>query len=167
LDGCSFAKTAKTRRVEWGQFTQRFFKNRFELLAQKQSYLKSKKNEHCKLIIISSELHGMLVANMAGDYGFPFRALGPIRWDNIVPSNIAKEENLVCLPDGALWCRLNLINVLLLVDASVPTQNVDLGCAEWLHKHEVPYSLVFTKADKRKKKCPLPAQNIATFEVHS
>jgi len=64
-----------------------------------------------------------------------------------------------------VMCRQNLINVMLLVDASVPTQNVDLGCAEWMHKNQVPFSLVFTKADKRKKKCPLPAQNIAEFEV--
>ena len=54
---------------------------------------------------------------------------------------------------------------MLLVDASVPTQNVDLGCAEWMYNNQVPFSLVFTKADKRKKKCPLPAQNIADFEV--
>ena len=54
---------------------------------------------------------------------------------------------------------------MLLVDASVPTQNVDLGCAEWMYNNQVPFSLVFTKADKRKKKCPLPAQNIAEFEV--
>jgi len=53
---------------------------------------------------------------------------------------------------------------MLLVDASVPTQNVDLGCAEWMFNNQVPFSLVFTKADKRKKKVPLPAQNIAEFE---
>ena len=62
-------------------------------------------------------------------------------------------------------CRKTLVNVLLLVDGSVPTQNVDLGCAEWLAQHEVPFTLVFTKTDKRKKKCPSPTENIQSFEV--
>ena len=55
--------------------------------------------------------------------------------------------------------------MLLLIDASVPVQNIDLGCAEWLHEHEVPFSLVFTKIDKRKKRVPSPPENIANFEV--
>ena len=62
-------------------------------------------------------------------------------------------------------CRESLINVLLLIDASVPTQNIDLGCAQWLYEHQVPFSLVFTKIDKQKKKTPSPEQNIANFEV--
>lgn len=65
------------------------------------------------------------------------------------------------------FCRHNLINVLLLVDASVPTQNIDLGCARWLFEHEIPFSLIFTKIDKRKKKCPSPQENILNFEVIS
>lgn len=70
---------------------------------------------------------------------------------------------------GAEWrfcgARETLANVLLLVDASVPTQNIDLGCAKWLAQKKVPYSLVFTKADKRKKRCPPPDDNIQAFEV--
>lgn len=55
--------------------------------------------------------------------------------------------------------------MLLLVDASIPPRNIDLGCADWLFRHEVPFSLVFTKLDKRKKQCPPPEENIAAFEV--
>ena len=55
--------------------------------------------------------------------------------------------------------------MLLLVDASVPTQNIDLGCAEWLAQNQVPFTLVFTKMDKRKKRCPSPEENIEAFEV--
>ena len=56
--------------------------------------------------------------------------------------------------------------MLLLIDASVPTQNIDLGCAQWLFEHDVPFSLIFTKIDKRKKKCASPQENIANYEVH-
>lgn len=30
---------------------------------------------------------------------------------------------------------------------------------------QVPFCLVFTKMDKRKKRCPSPAENIAAFQV--
>lgn len=62
-------------------------------------------------------------------------------------------------------CRQTLANVLLLVDASVPVQNVDLGCAEWLWERQIPFSLVYTKTDKHKKRCPPPEENVAVFEV--
>jgi hypothetical protein len=42
--------------------------------------------------------------------------------------------------------------VLLLVDASVPPQKLDLAYAAWLADHGLPFALVFTKADKRKKR---------------
>lgn len=57
--------------------------------------------------------------------------------------------------------------MLLLIDSSVPAQSIDLGCAEWLWQHHVPFSLVFTKADKRKKRCPSAEENIKSFEVDS
>ncbi|GFR43936.1 hypothetical protein Agub_g5074, partial [Astrephomene gubernaculifera] len=47
--------------------------------------------------------------------------------------------------------RPNLAMVLLLVDASVPPQRIDLQYANWLTDNEVPFALVFTKADKRRK----------------
>lgn len=33
------------------------------------------------------------------------------------------------------------------------------------HVAQVPFCLVFTKMDKRKKRCPSPAENIAAFQV--
>ncbi|KXZ52762.1 hypothetical protein GPECTOR_8g152 [Gonium pectorale] len=47
--------------------------------------------------------------------------------------------------------RLNLAMVLMLVDASIPPQRIDLEYANWLTDNEVPFALVFTKADKRRK----------------
>ena len=59
-----------------------------------------------------------------------------------------------------------LVLVLLLVDASLPPQPIDVECARWLGDSEVPFAVVFTKADaarKRKKGEPAPAQNMAAF----
>lgn len=60
--------------------------------------------------------------------------------------------------------RGTLANVLLLIDASVPPQQVDIDCANWLGEAEIPFSIVFTKTDKKKKKCPPVAQNIEVFK---
>ena len=57
--------------------------------------------------------------------------------------------------------------MLLLVDASIPPQQVDLDSAAWLCGENIPVTVVFTKCDKRKKasKAPPPAANIAAFEA--
>ncbi|KAG2439301.1 hypothetical protein HXX76_004660 [Chlamydomonas incerta] len=47
--------------------------------------------------------------------------------------------------------RPNLAMVLLLVDASIKPQRIDLEYANWLTDNEVPFAIVFTKADKRRK----------------
>jgi len=62
--------------------------------------------------------------------------------------------------------REALASVLLLVDCSVPPQEADLECASWLADVEVPFAVVFTKADAAKKKktgAPPPAANAAAF----
>lgn len=60
--------------------------------------------------------------------------------------------------------RSTLAMVLLLVDASIPPQPVDLDYAAWLATTGVPFSLVFTKADKRKKGGPRCGENVAAFK---
>ena len=52
----------------------------------------------------------------------------------------------------------------LLIDASIPPTQVDLECADWLGASQVPFALVFTKLDKRKKGCPPPQENVALFK---
>jgi GTP-binding protein len=47
--------------------------------------------------------------------------------------------------------RSNLVMVFLLVDSTVRPQKVDLDYACWLTDHAVPFSLVFTKTDKKRK----------------
>ena len=44
-------------------------------------------------------------------------------------------------------------------------QEADVECASWLADAQVPFSLVFTKTDKRKKGVPSPQQNIEAFQV--
>ena len=41
-----------------------------------------------------------------------------------------------------------------------------MECATWLADAQVPFSLVFTKTDKRKKGVPNPQQNIDAFQVN-
>lgn len=60
--------------------------------------------------------------------------------------------------------RATLANVLLLIDSSIPPTQVDLECADWLAASQVPFALVFTKLDKRKKGIPSPQENIDAFK---
>ena len=50
--------------------------------------------------------------------------------------------------------RDSLVSVLLLVDGSLPPQAIDLEVADWLGENDIPFTVVFTKVDKRKKLRP-------------
>ncbi|KAL1368760.1 hypothetical protein AAHE18_02G144900 [Arachis hypogaea] len=72
------------------------------------------------------------------------------------------------------WCsftkgyflnRDTLVAVLLLIDASVPPQKIDLDCANWLGRNNIPITFVFTKCDKMKvAKGKRPDENIRDFQ---
>lgn len=47
--------------------------------------------------------------------------------------------------------RRNLICTFVLVDSRIEPQNSDIGFMEWLGENEVPFCIVFTKADKLSK----------------
>ena len=47
--------------------------------------------------------------------------------------------------------RRNLVTTFVLVDARLEPQNNDLGFMEWLGENQVPFCIVFTKADKVSK----------------
>jgi len=57
-------------------------------------------------------------------------------WENMIESYIRKRENLVCL--------------FVLIDSRHSPQPIDLGFLAKLGEWEVPFVLVFTKADKNK-----------------
>ncbi|KAM7263969.1 hypothetical protein ACFE04_001652 [Oxalis oulophora] len=66
---------------------------------------------------------------------------------------------------GYFLNRDSLVGVLLLVDASVPPQKIDLDCANWLGRNGIPMTLVFTKCDKSKGgKGKRPDENIRDFQ---
>lgn len=47
--------------------------------------------------------------------------------------------------------RRNLLYTFVLVDARIEPQNSDIGFMEWLGENQVPFCIVFTKADKLSK----------------
>ncbi|KAK4486095.1 hypothetical protein RD792_008763 [Penstemon davidsonii] len=67
---------------------------------------------------------------------------------------------------GYFLNRETLVSVLLLIDASVPPKKIDLDCANWLGRNNIPITFVFTKCDKMKggKKGNRPDENIREFQ---
>lgn len=55
--------------------------------------------------------------------------------------------------------RKNLVNLFVLIDSRHAPQKIDLEFIEWCGEHGIPFSIVFTKADKLK-----PAVAIANVE---
>ncbi|PIA29467.1 hypothetical protein AQUCO_06000074v1 [Aquilegia coerulea] len=66
---------------------------------------------------------------------------------------------------GYFLNRETLVSVLLLVDASIPPRKIDLDCANWLGRNNIPMTFVFTKCDKSKaSKGKRPDENIKDFQ---
>ncbi|KAF9621131.1 hypothetical protein IFM89_016625 [Coptis chinensis] len=66
---------------------------------------------------------------------------------------------------GYFLNRDGLVAVLLLVDASTPPRKIDLDCANWLGRNNIPMTFVFTKCDKSKgNKGNRPEENIKDFQ---
>lgn len=63
--------------------------------------------------------------------------------------------------------RENLISVMLLVDSTVKPQQLDLDALEFLAENDIPATVVFTKADKKRKakggKRATPAEHVDMF----
>ena len=47
--------------------------------------------------------------------------------------------------------RQNMVNLFLLIDGNIPPQQIDMEFIEWLGENGVPFTIVFTKADKSRK----------------
>ena len=61
------------------------------------------------------------------------------------------RETFVSFVKDYFLKRETLANVFVLVDSSIEPQRIDLDCVDWLGEHQIPFTIVFTKADKRKK----------------
>lgn len=66
-----------------------------------------------------------------------------------VPKDIRKEFEAMIA--GYVTLRKNLINLFVLVDCRHASQKIDLEFMEWLGENQVPFSIIFTKADKLTK----------------
>lgn len=49
-----------------------------------------------------------------------------------------------------LLTRSNLYCVFILIDIRIPPQDIDIEMVNWLGEHEIPFLIIFTKADKVK-----------------
>ncbi|XP_010936165.1 GTP-binding protein At2g22870 [Elaeis guineensis] len=66
---------------------------------------------------------------------------------------------------GYFLNRDTLVAVMLLIDASIPPQQIDLDCANWLGRNNIGMTFVFTKCDKMKGgKGTRPEENIKQFQ---
>jgi len=59
--------------------------------------------------------------------------------------------------------RQQLVSAFVLVDVRHNPQNIDLEFMEWLGEHGIPFSIIFTKADKLKPKAI--ERNISEYEM--
>ncbi|WP_262732160.1 ribosome biogenesis GTP-binding protein YihA/YsxC [Gaetbulibacter sp. NE] len=59
--------------------------------------------------------------------------------------------------------RQQLVSAFVLVDIRHNPQNIDLEFMEWLGEHGIPFSIIFTKADKLKPKAI--ERNISEYEM--
>ena len=63
----------------------------------------------------------------------------------------AEMEKLRKLIEGYVHGREQLTNLFVLIDSRLEPQRIDLEFIEWLGENGVPFSIIFTKADKTKK----------------
>lgn len=64
---------------------------------------------------------------------------------------------------GYLKERRNMYCAFVLIDSRIPPQSIDLEFIEWCGLNDMPFQIIFTKADKLKKS--QLAKNTATFDA--
>ena len=62
-----------------------------------------------------------------------------------------QQEQLAKMIRGYILERQNMVNLFLLIDGNIPPQQIDMEFIEWLGDNGVPFTIVFTKADKSRK----------------
>ena len=62
-----------------------------------------------------------------------------------------QRDELQCMISGYILRREQMMNLFLLVDIRHEPQRIDMEFIEWLGENGVPFSIVFTKADKLSK----------------
>ena len=60
------------------------------------------------------------------------------------------QEQIKTIISRYILRRESLTNLFVLIDSRLKPQRIDLDFIEWLGEHQIPFSIVFTKADKLK-----------------
>ena len=60
------------------------------------------------------------------------------------------RENIQRIIEDYILEREQMTNLFVLIDSRLEPQNIDLDFMEWLGENGIPYSIIFTKADKLK-----------------
>lgn len=75
-----------------------------------------------------------------------------------------EQENLQVMISSYILQREQMVNLFLLIDARHEPQKIDMEFMEWLGENGVPFSIVFTKADKLSR--GKIAGNVAAYLKH-
>ena len=62
-----------------------------------------------------------------------------------------QQEQLAQMIKGYILRREQMVNLFLLIDGNIPPQRIDLDFIEWLGENGIPFTIIFTKADKSRK----------------
>lgn len=62
-----------------------------------------------------------------------------------------QQEQLARMIKGYILHREQMMNLFLLIDGNIPPQRLDLEFVQWLGENSIPFTIVFTKADKSRK----------------
>ena len=62
-----------------------------------------------------------------------------------------QQEQLAKMIEDYILERQNMVNLFLLIDGNIPPQQIDMEFIEWLGENGVPFTIIFTKADKSRK----------------
>ena len=60
----------------------------------------------------------------------------------------SQQEKITQMIDGYILQREQLCNVFVLIDVRHPQQKIDRTFVDWLGQMQIPFSIIFTKADK-------------------
>lgn len=67
-------------------------------------------------------------------------------WAKVSKSERASWSHMI---EEYLLYRQQLMSLFVLIDARLPPQKIDLEFIQWLGEHQIPFSIIFTKADKQ------------------
>lgn len=72
-----------------------------------------------------------------------------------------EQDKLVEMIRGYVIRREQMVNLFVLIDSRLTPQKIDLEFIEWLGENGIPFSIVFTKADKQSRSKTMT--NVRTF----